>query len=143
MASAQGALYEILYPYLRDYGGVWGQRAQPLAVATATLAKPALLFFAASSGRGASAPGRDVQEITLTVKVVALDLQTAVDGQEEISAALHDSGTQDINPRLPAHAGWVVRTVTEDRAVWFEDFFEGTQRIYEAGYQYQIVMERI
>jgi len=32
--------------------------------------------------------------------------------------------------------------VTEDRAIWIEEKFEGARSIYHAGYQYDWLMER-
>lgn len=142
MASAKNALYEVLYPYLRDYGGVWGARVEPLAVATADLEKPCVQFFHVGGGRELSVPTRDAARIMLAVKVVAETMQTAVDGQDQISAALHNAGDQDVNPRLPNHDGWHVLTVTEDEEVWIEEMWEGTQRIYHAGHRYEFLMER-
>jgi hypothetical protein len=142
MTSAKGALYQVLYPYLRDYGGVWGMRVEPLAVATAGLDKPCVQFFYVGGGRELSVPRRDSQRIMLAVKCVAETMQVAVDGQEQISAALHNAGEQDVDPRLPSHDGWHILTVTEEEEVWVEEMFEGTQRIYHAGHRYEFLMER-
>lgn len=142
--SAIEALYGVLYPYLRDYpANAWNGRVQPVAMATASLDKPHLLFFHAGGGTEFSVPVRDVESVVLSVKVVADTMQTAVDGMTQIKAALKDSGVQDVNPRLPSATGWTIKTVTEGRRIWLEEAFEGTQRIYHAGYQYSILMEAI
>lgn len=142
MISPVTALYETLYPYLRDYGGVWGARVEPLALATAGMEKPCLLFFFVSGGRELSVPTRNSARLGLTVKCVADTLADALAGQAQISAALHNAGLQDVNPRLPSHAAWDVLTVTEQEAVWLEEVFEGTQRIYHVGYQYDFLLEK-
>jgi hypothetical protein len=111
-------------------------------MASADLEKPCLIFFRASGGREHSVPSRDSARFSLTAKVVTETMQQAVDGQAAISTALHNAGSQDIDPRLPLHEEWNVLTVTEDREVWIEEAFEQAARIYHAGYQYDILMER-
>jgi len=140
-SSPTGALYQVMKATLKNAGS-WGTRVEPMMVASAGLKKPCLLFFKASGMREQSVPSRDSARFSVTVKVVAETMQQAVDGQADISAALHNAGEQDINPRLPAHDEWHVLTVTEDRDVWIEEIFEGDRRIYHAGYQYDILMER-
>lgn len=141
--SALQALYTALYPYLRDYAGAeWSGRVQPRAIATASLDKPHLLFFWAGGGTVASAPVRDRENVVLTVKIVALSMATATAGMATISEALKNSGTQDVDPRLPAVAGWNITTVTQLRHVWVEESFE-TQSIYHAGYQFEFNLEAI
>lgn len=139
--SATGALYQIMYAHLNGQS-IWGSRLEPLMMASADLEKPCLLFFRASGGRENSVPGRDSERFSLTVKVVVKTLQQAVDGQAAISTLLHNSGSQDVDPRLPSHAEWQVLTVTEDREVWIEEAFEKTERIYHAGHQYDVLLER-
>lgn len=141
-AAPRNALYTVLNAHLRGASVIWGSRVQPLMMASAGLEKPCLLFFSASGGRENSVPTRNSARFSITVKVVTETLQQAVDGQAAISAALHNAGKQDVNPRLPSHAEWDVLTVTEDGEVWIEEAFEKTARIYHAGYQYDILMER-
>lgn len=137
-------MYEVLYPYLRDYAGAeWSGRVQPRAVATASLDKPHLLFFHAGGGSMPSVPVRDKEDVIVTVKIVALSMATAIGGMGRISNALKNAGAQDVDPRLPSATGWQISTVTELRHIWREELFEGTQSIYHAGYQYEFVMEAI
>lgn len=140
--SPAGALYEIMFAHLVNASTIWGTRVEPLMVASAGLEKPCLMFFRASGGRESSVPVRDSARFSLTVKVVTETMQQAIDGQAAISTRLHNSGSQDVNPRLPSHEEWQILTVTEDREVWIEEAFENAQRIYHAGYQYDILMER-
>lgn len=142
MTSPKGALYQVMNAHLRNASTIWMTRVEPMMVATTGLQKPCLLFFAASGGRELSVPSRNSARFSVTVKCVAETMQQAVDGQAAISAALHNAGAQDINPRLPSHAEWQILTVTEDREVWIEETFENAQRVYHAGYQYDILMER-
>jgi len=137
-AAPKNALYLILSAHLTGYSPIWGDRVEPLMMASAGLTKPCLMFFAASAGRENSVPGRDSARFTLTAKVVAETMQTAMDGQAELSNALHNAGEQDVNPRLPSHDEWHILTVTEGR----EEAFQQTARIYHAGHQYDILMER-
>lgn len=141
MSAPRFALYQVLSAHLKGAEAIWGQRVEPLMMASAGLQKPCLLFFA-TGGRENSVPERDSARFSVTVKVVTTTMQQAVDGQAAISAALHNAGEQDINPRLPTQDEWHVLTVTEDREVWTEEAFENAARIYHAGYQYDILMER-
>lgn len=142
MGAAIGPLLRTLYPYLRDYPGAeWGGRVEPRAVATSGLQKPCLLFFTAAIINNPTQAVRNNERITLTVKLVAETMQVAVDGMARISAALKNSGAQDVDPRLPAVTGWTVQTVTEDRAVWIEESFDNARWSYHAGYQYIFLME--
>lgn len=142
IVSPTGALYEILFAHLNGASPIWGSRVEPLMMASADLEKPCLIFFRASGVRENSVPVRNSARFSLTAKVVAETMQDAVDGQAAISTALHNAGSQDVNPRLPSHEEWNVLTVTEDREVWIEEAFEQAARIYHAGYQYDILMER-
>ncbi|GIL09275.1 MAG: hypothetical protein BroJett033_7860 [Chloroflexota bacterium] len=130
-----------MYAQLRGVAP-WGERVQPLAVASSGLAKPYAVFFAVSSGRAPSVPVRDLARHTVSVKAVALDLATALGAQEAISGLLHNAGEQDVNPRLAAHPEWHVLTVTEGRAILIEEKFDGGLSIYHAGHQYDWLMER-
>lgn len=140
--SATGALYEVLFAHLSGASTLWEGRVEPLMMASADLEKPCLMFFRASGMRAPSVPVRDKERFTVTVKVVTEEMQQAVDGQAAITTALHNSGEQDVNPRLPSHEEWHILTVTEDREVWIEEAFEQAARIYHAGHQYDILMER-
>jgi len=139
--NALQACYEVLYQTLRGVAP-WGLRVQPLTVASAGLEKPYCVFFIAGGGRAQSVPTRDLARFTISVKAVALDLATSMTAQEAISGLLHNAGEQDVNPRLVTHPDWHVLTVTEDRAIWIEEKFEGARSIYHAGYQYDWLMER-
>lgn len=140
--SPIGAIYQVMNAHLKNGSPIWQGRVQPLAMASAGLEKPCLMFFHASGGRELSVPVRDSARFTLTVKIVAEAMQQAVDGQAAISTLLHNSGAQDVSPRLPTHVEWDVLTVTEGREVWIEEAFEKAKRIYHAGYQYDILLER-
>jgi len=140
--GAHQAVNEVLFSYLNGASTIWGTRVQPLSEAGSTLVRPYVVFFNAAGGRALSVPSRDHARFTISVKCVALGMAAALGAQEVISGLLHNSGRQDIDPRLPIHADWDVLTVTEGREIWIEDKFEGAQRIYHAGHQYEILMER-
>lgn len=139
--NAQAAAYQVFFQHLRNASAIWGTRVQPLTTVSATLTRPYVVFFMASGGRNNSVPSRQNARLVLSVKAVAETMQTALDGAEAISAALANSGSQDTNPRLPTHDGWTITTVTEDRAIWIEEKFEGALSIYHAGAQYIVTME--
>lgn len=140
--APKDALYQVLFNHLNNASPIWEDRIEPLMMASADLEKPCLIFFGASGGRENSVPVRDSARFTITAKVVAETMQEAVDGQAALSTALHNSGSQDVDPRLPSHEEWQILTVTEDREVWIEEAFQQAERIYHAGYQYDILMER-
>lgn len=139
--NAQAAAYQVFHQQLRNASPIWGTRVQPLTTAGATLARPYVVFFLAAGGRNNSVPSRHNARLVVSVKIVAETMQTALDGAEAISMALANSGSQDINPRLPTHEGWQITTVTEDRTIWIEEKFEGALSIYHAGAQYIVTME--
>lgn len=138
--SAQQALYEVLFNHLRGVEP-WGERVEPLQIASARLSKPYCVFFLAVGARLLVTPPRRSARLTLSVKLVALSMAAALSGQEAITERLHNSGSQDVAGRLPGHADWHVLTVTEGRAIWLEEKFEGAQSIYHAGHQYEFLME--
>lgn len=146
--AAHEALYTVMNARFKNASALWGVNVQARAIATKGLAKPCLLFFVASSTALRSNPHHKQADIMLSVKGVAEDTQsvagmaTAVAMQEAITLLLEDSGTQDINPRLPYNADWVITTVTEDREIWLEDLTSVDTTVYHAGHQYQVMMER-
>lgn len=140
--AAREALYQVLEQHLRNYSPVWGERITPKMIATAKLTKPRLMFFALPGVNADPTPVRKAHRFTVTVKLVADDMATALVGQADISRALANSGTQNVDPRLPAHADWHVLTVNEDREVYLEDPFAGAVTSYHAGHQYVVLMER-
>ena len=135
------ALYEILQAHLGGASPVWTQVA-PVEVVPADAVKPYLHFFWAGGGNEQGVPVRTNARITLSVKGVALTLAEALAMKDAAADLLRNSGSQDVNPRLPAHAAWEVLNVTQDRVIYLEESFQGGQRIYHAGNQYEFVMER-
>ena len=142
MASAIQAAYEVLNAQLKGTNDPVLGQVQALSVASSKLSKPYTVFFWAGGGRLLSVPSRDHTRYTISVKTVALEMAEAVAGQAAITDLLHNSGVQDINPRLPTNATWQVLTVTEDRMIWLEEKFENALSIYHAGHQYEWLMER-
>lgn len=140
--GAHEALNQVLIGHLRDASPLWGVRVQPLEVASASLVKPYVVFFMVSGGRFMGNANKKRAAMVISVKGVAKDMATAMAIQEAITGLLDDSGSQDIDPRLPYHAGWVITTVTEDRVIWLQEQFAGAENIYHAGHQYQVNMER-
>lgn len=140
--SAHQAINEVLFNYLNGASAIWGTRVEPLSEASSTLTRPYVVFFNAAGGRLLSVPSRNHARFTISVKCVALGMAAALGGQEVLTGLLHNSGRQDIDPRLPAHADWDVLTVTEGREIFIEDKLEGALRIYHAGHQYEILIER-
>lgn len=140
--SAHRAINEVLFNHLRGASAIWDERVEPLSEASSKLTRPYVVFFNAAGGRLLSVPSRDHANFTISVKCVTLGMAAALDGQEVLTELLHNSGRQDIEPKLPTHADWDVLTVTEGREIFVEDKFEGAQRIYHAGHQYEVLMER-
>lgn len=142
MSSAKEAAYKVLFAHLVHASPLWAGRVQPLAVASAGLQRPYVLMFVSSGGRAPSVPSRHKEALVISVKGVANDLATATAIEAQITALLHNSGTQDIDPRLPSHPEWEILTVSEDRAIDLHEKFAGAQDIYHAGHQYRLLMER-
>jgi hypothetical protein len=140
--GAHEALNQVLIAHLRNASPLWGVKVQPLEIASSNLEKPYVVFFPASNGRFLGNANKKRAQIVMSIKGVAKDMASALAIQEAITGLLDDSGSQDISPRLPYHAGWVVTTVTEDRAIWLQEQFAGAENIYHAGHQYQVNMER-
>ena len=140
--SAHQAINEVLFSYLNGSSAIWGDRVQPLSEASSTLTRPYVVFFNAAGGRELSVPNRNHARFMISVKCVTLGMAAALGAQEVLTGLLHNSGLQDIDPRLPTHLDWDVLTVTEGREIYVEDKFEGAQRIYHAGHQYEVLMER-
>lgn len=142
MTAANQALYEVMYSHLNNASALWGTRVQPLMAANAQLARPFVVYFEASNQRRLSAPTKKMAEILLSVKGISDSMANAMAISDAITTLLDDSGAQDVNPRLPYHAGWQILTVTEGRSIWVEEKFAGAADIYHAGHQYLFVMER-
>ena len=146
--SAQEACYTVFNTRLRNGSALWGVRVQSVEIAGSTLVKPYVVFFAAANIASRSNPHHKQAVLTISVKGVAEDTQsvagmaTAVAMQEAITQLLDDSGTQDLTPRLPYNADWVVTNVTEDRTIWLQEYSSVGTMIYHAGHQYQVMMER-
>lgn len=142
MSSAKEAAYKVLFAHLVHASPLWAGRVQPLAVASAGLQRPYVLMFVSSGGRAPSVPSRHKEALVISVKGVANDLATATAIEAQITTLLHNSGTQDIDPRLPTHPEWEILTVSEDRAIDLHEKFAGAEDIYHAGHQYRLLMER-
>lgn len=140
--SAQQAVNEVLISYLRNASALWGVRAYPVEIAPSGVARPYVVFFPASNMAPASNPHHKKAELAMSIKGVALDMANALAIQEALTTMLDDSGDQDINPRLPTHAGWRITNVTIDRAIWLQELSSVGDMIYHAGHQYQVRMER-
>jgi len=141
--GAHEALYKVMNARLVNGSALWGLRARAVEIADATLTRPYLLWFVASNMRYNMANAHKKRaEIVLSVKGVAEDMATALAIQEAITGLLDDSGSQDISPRLPYSADWIITTMTEDRAIWLQELTSVGKMIYHAGHQYQVRMER-
>lgn len=140
--SAQEALQTVLIGRLRSASALWGTRVQPVDVVSSSLTRPYVQFFVASNVQPASNPYHKKAEIVMSIKGVAEDMASALAIQEAITQLLDDSGDQDINGRLPYHAGWRVTTVGTDRAIWLQEYPAAGGTLYHAGHQYQFRMER-
>ena len=128
------ALFEVLASKL-------GSSAYPSSV-DADVARPYTVFSWAGGGRERMRVRAKNARYTISVKRVADTLEEALAGNETISAALDDSGSQDYDPRLPSHPDWEITTGTEDREIFLEEAFEGAVHIYHSGHQYVFTMER-
>lgn len=138
---AAEALYNAVYERLSgvlaaDVGG----RVQSLAVATAGIERPYVVFFQASHVRMAMPFGRERHRYTVSVKAVADTMDEAATLQGRILAALDDTGGFDGNSQLSAD-GWTIATVTAGRGIWLEEMMDSARRVYHAGYQFEIEME--
>jgi hypothetical protein len=140
--SAQQAVNEVLIGYLRNASALWGVRAYPVEIAPSGVQRPYVVFFPASNMAPASNPHHKKAELAMSIKGVTLDMANALGIQEVLTTLLDDSGDQDINPRLPTHAGWRITTVSIDRAIWLQELDTVGTMIYHAGHQYQVRMER-
>ena len=142
--GAHEALYKVMNARFSTATekSLWGGRAQAVEIANAKLVRPYLLFFVASNMTPASNPHIHKAEIVLSVKGIAEDMATALAIQEAVTGLLKNSGTQDLTPRLPYNADWVITTVSEDRAIWLEELSAVGNMIYHAGHQYMFRMER-
>lgn len=144
--SALRALYLVLSSHLNAAASpvnLWGNRAKPLEEVEAGLEKPYSCFFWAGGGEERiAAPSTEEERLILTVKGVALDMKDALTMQQQITGLLRNSGSQDVDPRLPSNDDFDILTVTRDRVVWLVEKFEGAVDIYHAGHLYEFLMER-
>jgi hypothetical protein len=140
--SAQEAIETVLIGLLRNGSPLWGVRVQAADIVSSTVERPYLHYFPASDMQPASNPHHKRAEMVYSIKGVAEDKATALAIREAITTLLDDSGDQDINPRLPYHAGWRVTTVSTDRAIWLQEYPAAGKTLYHAGHQYMIRMER-
>jgi hypothetical protein len=139
--SATGALYTAINARLRaSLAGTVGDRVQALAVATAGIERPYVVFFQASHLRLPMAYGAVRHRYTVSVKAVADTMAQASALQDGILWALDDTGAYDGNTALSA-AGYTIATVSAGRAIWLEEMVDSARRIYHAGYQFVIEME--
>jgi hypothetical protein len=81
--------------------------------------------------------------ITLIVKCVATKMDEAMRGAQEISAKLNDHGAQDKHDDYPPNPEWVITTTTQQEIVYLVEAWEGAERLYHSGHQFEFVMERI
>ncbi len=140
--SAQEALEEVLIGVLRNASPLWGVRTYAATIVGAKKTRPYVQFFPASDMRALGNPYHKKAELIYSIKGVSESNAGALAIREAITGLLDDSGSQDISPRLPYHAGWVITNVTEDRAIWLEELSSADTFLYHAGHQYQIRMER-
>lgn len=132
-------LYEMLRSNLVD-AGIWGSRVFADA-APAGVERPYCVYFVVSGGADNVRAGLRDASYVVTVKCVADDLGTSLQGAGQINAVLHDRGGGDRIQDLIQPDGWYVMTVTADRVVHLVERFEGAVPIYHDGQQFLVVME--
>jgi len=137
------AAFEVLYSHLNGANALWGQNVTSEQVASAKLEKPCVQFFLAGGGNELVSPNLRNARLTLSVKGIAYDMATARAIKAALGDLLEAGGTQDVAPKLPAHADWEITTVTMDRIISLDEKFEGAQSIYHRGNQYVLTMERL
>lgn len=148
MTSAQQAINEVLIARLKGANPLWGERVQPLTVASAQLAagengdrQSYVVFFPADNRRAKTNPSRRIHELMMSVKGVAGEMADALAISDAITALLHDCGELDATPALVTHPTWRVKTVTEGRQIYIEEPITAVGSVFHAGHQYEIVME--
>lgn len=137
MVPATQAVYEIVSARLIGANPLWGGRVEPVEMASANMVRPYVQFFEASGGRDLVTPQTESALILLSVKGVASQLADAFAMRQAIIELLDDSGEQDINPRLSAHADWRFLTVTGDRHIFVQEVAKTGETIYHAGAQFE------
>lgn len=146
MTSAQAALFATLIGHLDNASPLWEGRVWAAELVPADTDRPFVHYFRSAGGRNQSVPANDQETLTVVVKGVALDLQTAEAISWQISYRLHNAGEQDYKrdtePFTITHPEWHILTVTEDNAVVVDEAFEGAQMLYHRGHQYVVLMER-
>jgi hypothetical protein len=140
--SAQEAIETILISHLRNASPLWGVRVQAADIVSSTVVRPYIHYFPASDMQPASNPYHKKAELVYSIKGVSESKADALAIREAINTLMDDSGDQDINSRLPYHAGWRVTTVSTDRAIWLQEYPAAGQTLFHAGHQYRITMER-
>lgn len=140
--SAQEAIETVLIGLLRNASPLWGVRVQAATVVDSKVVRPYIHYFPASDMQPASNPHHKKAELVYSIKGVSASKAEALAIREAITELMDDSGDQDIDPRLPYHAGWRVTTVSVNRAIWLEEYPAVGEILYHAGHQYQIMMER-
>lgn len=137
------ALFEVWKAHLRGASPLWGQQVYPNGMAPADAVRPYVLMFWAGGGYVPVTQNRRTVRLTISVKGVADEMAAALAMKAALGDLLMDSGVYDTNPSLPAHADWLIKTVTQDRIIYLEEAFQGAQWIYHAGNQYVVEMERV
>lgn len=140
--SAMEAIETVLVSHLRDASPLWGVRVQAADIVGSTVVRPYVHYFPASNMQPASNPYHKKAEMVYSIKGVAESKADALAIQEAINGLMDDSGDQNINPRLPYHAGWRVTIVSTDRAIWLQEYPAAGKTLWHAGHQYRILMER-
>lgn len=141
--AALAALFKTLRTHLINQGD-WQSRLGPLEVLQNQVSIPYCAYYVNAQTRVLSVPRRNHQRIVVGVRAAANTLAAALAMQEQISELLHNSGSQDVDPRLPSHAEWHILTVTEERALNLLPVrVEGSIETYHAGYLYGVMMELI
>ena len=140
--SAQEAFEEVLIALLRNASPLWGVRVQAATIVSPAVVRPYVHFFPASDMAYKTNPHKKRAELVYSIKGVAEKNADALAMREAITTLLEDSGSQDLTPRLPYHAGWIITNISEDRAIWLQENSSVGTMIYHAGHQYQVLMER-
>ncbi len=140
--SAQEACEEVLHSVLLNASALWGVRVYASTIVGSQKLRPYVQFFPAADITPRSNPYHKKAELTYTIKGVGESNANALAIREAITTLLYDSGSQDLTPRLPYHAGWVITNVSEERAMWQEELSTDGKMIFHAGHQYRVQMER-
>lgn len=135
------AAKEVVFALLSGAENPIWTAVQGLEVPSTKAVRPYVHYFWAGGGNARAAVNRRNARLVLAIKGVADSERTALAMKAALVDLLEDSGSQDVNPRLPAHPDWHITTVSMDRDIYLEEQFEGTQRIYHAGNQYVFMME--